>query len=264
MASSIHKQQGVTLVEVILVLVISMAILYFSIQQYLIYKRATDVYLLKRNINILFQAAAKYYKANCAIPNPYGIPNILSVANLPSATYYSVSYDTLVSEGYLSEPLSPSPFVQPGSDAPEGYLIQFNLAKQPNGNLIPRTVATPSGAQPVGNILFWRIQISAYLSDVAPATALQNELGADCLSSQTTDWLGHIAVAPCSLSTQGQYAVWERLPNFAEGNPAANSLFWQTMPTVMQFKQMYTTYPMSVLLAPFSGVANKQVYVCGG
>ena len=72
---------------------------------------------------------------------------------------------------------------------------------------------------------------------------------------------GSTLVTPCESSSKpatGSYLVFERLPSYA--SPKASSTFWPSNPQLMQFKQMYTTSPVTTLL---SGGNTTQYYTCG-
>ena len=261
-----HKrQEGVTLFEVMLVIVIGAAILYLSISQYQIFKSGTDVQQLQYNVDTLFQSATKFYKANCiSQTNPttgakIAGTGLLDPANSP-ANPYIITPTQLQNDGYLAIPGSAtagtlpfpiSPLVN-SSGTNNGYQVQYNLTT------VNRTVKTyPSNtAVPSGTIYIWTIQVSVQLLHPETATQYLSLLGADCISTPVTSGTG---INPCSagLSTGTTlFLVWQRLPSMSTSVPPGT---WIMNPTVTQFNQMYTTDPMTYLL----GNAPTQNYLCG-
>lgn len=245
-----EHQQGVTLLEIILVLAIMMMILYLSIRQYQIYRRDADIQQLKYNVDVLFQAVSQYYRANCNKP---------PLNSYYQGQSYSVSIQTLTDQGFLTTTLPMSPFVAYPPHG-VGFIVQLNqyqLSVGMNPPLPVRLVnVSPSGTMPAGYIVLWQAQVAVNLQTPEMAAALQNPLGADCLSSMGPSGAD---VLPCAMGATGPkvFAVWNRLPSMA--STTANSNFWYTNPTIRQFTQMYTVSP--VFADPT--LANGQYFVCG-
>lgn len=248
------RQEGVTLIEVLLVLVISMGILYLSLQQYLSFRRDADITTVQYNVDLLFQSLAKYFRANCRT-NP-------SFNSYFPGQSISVSMNTLVNGGYLTTPIALNPLVDPSGPG-KGYVMQFNQY-QTGGNLPTRTVtkSTLSGGTSVsvGKIVIWRAQVSVNISPTyqtsTAAPALKNSFSADCLSS-----LAGAIVTPCATAPTGSttYIAWERVPSLSSSQ--SNSTFWQSMPMLKLFTQMYTTDPILILTDQTQ--SGSQYYVCG-
>lgn len=240
-------EDGFTLLEVILALVIGASILLLSIQQYQNFKRDSDITSIQSNTDVLFAALTQYYSAYCADPN--------HTLGQPSNIPYPVSISTLQNAGFLDpKQLRQNPLVSYAGVAPTGYILQFNPSR------MPREVKMSDGTtQPVGTILMWTAQVSVQLAANENAQALQNALGADCLSPYRMN--GY--VEQCGAST-GDFAVFTRtisLPSL-RGNPNT----WIGRAKLPLFTQMYTTYPILNLVDQnqASKIRSTQFYRCGG
>lgn len=260
--TSIKKKshiKGVTILEVILVLVIMGGILFLSISQYMAFQRDADVIRVQTNVDLIYNAMVKYFRANCNIPNsPFtGYYNAQSLT-IPMSFLIIGKY--LVIENNII-PSSPIANVSRGNNA---YLLQFNQIQTPTPPfyLPERTIKTGSQTAPkttsLGAIELWQIQVAVELSDKANATLYKNLLGADCLSNRVAGTI----VTPCDQApaNANQYAVWSRLPSFASSQ--ANSNYWESKPILRQFSQMYSTSP--ILSLTNNTATGSQYYTCGG
>jgi len=252
------QHEGVSLLEVILVLAVGGSILYFSIQQYLSYRYDADVAQIQANVNAIFQAMTGFYRANC-----YGTTNAPGVlnpnnSNPPNSNFHIDITNDLIGNGYLTTTLIPDPLVNATGSGTQGYIAQFNQSTAPrqictalNTTTIPSTC---TASVSIGNIVVWNAQVAVQLKDTAHTNTYLNLLTGDCLSSAS----GNI-VTPCSASsTKGNYVVWQRFPSNA--NPQAQSDYWATIPTVSQFTQMYTTSSIQNLT---NGTTTNQYFLCG-
>lgn len=244
------KQQGLSLLEVLLALAIGLAITVLSIQQYLSYRRDADIIQLQSNIDLLFTSMTNYFKANCDKP-----------AFKQQTGTNIVDLDTLMTQGYLTLPnnLMPiSPLVN-SEGLGQGYILQFNQYLE--GNDLPdRTVSLSNDSTaPVGKISIWRAQVAVEMFDTGVIEQYQQLLSAQCIASYSGAALG---VGPCSATANitGNYLVFERAPSFS--NAKLNTNYWPTIPTVKQFKQMYQTSPILLLISS-QAERDAQYYVCG-
>lgn len=279
------KQSGVTLLEVMLVLVIAAAILFFSIRQYEMWKADATLQEVKQNVDTVFQALSFFYRINCnGSYDETGklIPGKLNpVANPPPKTNYPVNIEQdLVKAGLLQTKLKtifPTNMIVDDTDVKTyGYIAQFN--EQPP---VPRIVCTegtnsfnptsPSckSSTQIGTIIIWKAQVAILLRNKNDAQFYLSALGGDCLSNLSADGI----VEPCDKSNGvGPYVVWERLPSLA--SPYTQSIYWQSNFPVKQFNQMYTTYPVTYLTAsggttpgqppPQPQQTQPQYFLCGG
>jgi len=255
-----QQQAGLGLVELFLVLIVGAGILFYSIQQYLSYKRDADVMQVRYNVDTLFQAMSRYFRANCNIsisPHPHPDTEFLS-ADYPQK-FLPVTMADLQSKGYLTENLPLSPLID-YTTAAQGYVMQFNqISPLPPREITLSAPGTPQAS--IGQIILWQAQVSVLLNNPKTAIQYQQLLQANCLSVATAAG-ANIIVTPCSGGvppTQQAFAVFERQPSLS--SETANSSYWLTNPVVKQFTQMYTTDPILVLTDGTQSAT--QYYVCG-
>lgn len=261
---------GVSLLEVMLVLVIGAGILIMTMRQYQSIRHDADVDRVLYNVDLIFQGAANYYQANCRVQidpvngqvNGTGTLDPRYINSTGSAVApanpYSVTVSNLVTNGFLDAAPSQNPLIQ-NTGLNKGYMVQFNEVTP-----IPdRTIVTPTSTVKLGQIITWRIQVAVQLHTVKTAASYKNLLRADCLS--TLDSSG-TTVTPCSQVTSVPtaapiYAVWERLPSFAV--PGSNSNMWTTNAVNKEFTQLYETYNMLYLIGVPASSYPQQYYLCG-
>ncbi len=266
------KQSGVTLIEILLVLAISASIIFIGLRQYQAFQLDTNIQSLKFNIDTIFKGLAAYYNANCygtTNPNTGALtPGSLHPNSNPSSPF-PVDINTQLFPRYLPQAFPLSPLVDqtgPGSGQFIGYVAQFN--RQPDQTrLICMNPPSCTSNNSMGTIVTWTMQVAVLIKDSANIQQYKNLLAADCVSDKS----GSI-VQPCSVSASGNYLVFERLPSYSASNVNNESAFWSTNPTLPQFKQMYTTYPITYLLqdnpsgrVPGPGASGKQsqYFLCG-
>lgn len=254
---------GVSLLELLLVLVVAGLILIAGYRQYLIYRYDADVQQLKQNVDILMASMTLYYRANC------GETGALSpTVALTDPMKIDINND-LIQNGYLSANAFPvSPLVNRKGGDLGGYRVQFNKLTMPRSvctsatgtdSAGPLTTQGCASSTVIGTILIWKPQVAVSLANTALAQTQLQQLGGDCLSSPSSN----TTVYPCSANQPGTFVVWERLPSNA--STQMNTPFHQLMPTAQQFQQMYTTYPITYLTQS-SGVGpyETQYFLCGG
>ncbi|MBX3708393.1 MAG: hypothetical protein KIT56_01905 [Gammaproteobacteria bacterium] len=269
MISIKKRHEGITLVEAMLVLVIGATIIYMGMQQYFSYRRDADVMQVIANVNTLFQSMTGFYKQECYGTEPGGtlIPGKLNPTNpTPPAAMFPINIVTDLREaGYLTTSIPLSSLVNPTGAGTQGYITQFNrnttvLNRQTcmEGTDAVKGPHDPNctRAENVGEVVVWTSQVAVRLNHPAQRQQYLNLLAGDCLSSA----VGNM-VTSCSMggNPAGEYVVWERLPSNASVD--AMSSYWPTMPSVSQFKQMYTTY--SILNLTNESQRPHQYYYCG-
>jgi len=271
-ANDWRRNRGITVFEVLLVLVIGASLLLITIRQFQSYRVDADVQQLKYNVDTIFQAMARYYKVNCygrvdpdnagTAYNPPGQiePGTLN-PNHPDVTNpFPVNIQTdLIDKRFLISNLPTglplNPLVDYSDGNLGGYVAQFNesildryVCETTNGNV---SVNTPydtncTSKKQMGTIVIWRAQVAVKLNDPDTTDQYLRLLNGDCLSDYDA---GTQTVAPCQgFPGSGSYVVWERLPSFA--SPDLQTDYWLQNPTVQQFTQMYQTYPMVYLITP--------------
>ncbi len=236
------SEQGITLVEMLLVLVLSATLIVFSIRQYQSWNRSKDLDRLTYNINQLFQGMSGFYYANC---------NLTGRLSPTTASPVLLDLDSdLVTPRYM-DALASNPFVANNTS----YILQFNQYTA------PRTISVSCGTnctttKQIGTIVRWMAQVSILIKDVSNIATYQKLLQATCTSS-----LDDTTVSPCSAGQAGDYLVWERPASLPSGRYDVNSTYWSSTPRLQQFNQMYTTNPILTLTG--SDGANQYFY-CGG
>jgi type II secretory pathway pseudopilin PulG len=269
----IRRYAGATILELMLVIAIGASILYLSILQYQSYRYNADAAQVQANVNAIFQSLSAYYRQNCdRNPSTYIGPSGNKVAhtdygtlnplNSSFATFLNIDIQTdLRDNGFLTTnfPLN-NPLVNKSGAGSNGYVAQFNLGTPTQRQICdtgPAACATPMD---IGAITTWIAQVAVQIynptNNPKVAQTYLNLLGGDCLSTASGN-----QVSPCVANSigSGNYVVWARLPS--NSNIAAQSDYWTTMPTVSQFKQMYTTYP--ILNLTNGSATSNQNYLCG-
>ncbi len=254
-----HKnQKGITLLEFMLVMAIGTSMILLSLKMYESYKLEQSFDTLQGNVDILFQALGKYYKANCAGTtfNTVGAsPVPVSIATLQSGGYLDMTgwipSNSLVNNTGLNGPLS-------------AFVLQFNPLPAVSVNTIACTSgsATPCSnyvvqALPAGQSagVVWVAQVAVQLANTANITTYMGRMGAQCVSTFSATTVTPCTSTPTALDT----LVWERLPSFV--SPQATSILWPMMPMLKQFQLQYTHDQNYELNSGFSGT---QYYTCGG
>lgn len=259
-----RQEAGISLLEMMLVLTICAGILMMGMQVYLTMRRDADIRQVQTNVDAIFQAMDNYYRINCygqSRANQTVIPGTLHPASSP-ATQFKINITTqLIQPGLLpASALVQTPLVDVNApQTTQGYLAQFNKKTSPR--MVCTTGAgaanspTCTGSTSAGTVTEWQAQVAVQL-DATPATTpgvFLTAMGGHCLSTRVGT-----TVTPCSAITTGSFVVWERTPS--SSSKEGGSTYWQTIPTVKQFTQMYTTYPMNSLT---SGAITNQNFLCG-
>ncbi|HLB42960.1 MAG TPA: hypothetical protein VJN02_08985 [Gammaproteobacteria bacterium] len=245
------RDKGISLLEVVLVLVIGTVFVTMGLRQYQIFRADADIQQVKYNVDTLFQAAARFYQVNCnlAIDSggtlTYGKLNPMATVTPPNpypAYTYSTDSGVLRSDSFLTVNLPLSPIV---SD----YKVQFIR------NDTTRTLDNI----PIGTIVIWRIQVIVTLRDPSEASPYLRLFKADCLTNSTAP---SSSCGDASMAA-GDYVVFERLPSFASAQH--ETTYWVVNPRAKQFNQLYTTYSTQHLMNTGGGIpGGNQYFLCGG
>jgi hypothetical protein len=228
-----------------------------------------------------------YYQQNCYGTydkvNGFTRASLYPNPNGPQVVTVDINND-LINSGFLTSNVSQiNPLLNDNASVTSGgsssttvtnvtYVLQFNrdaYTTQPKTVCISGTPGNCTTAN-VGTIYLWKAQVAVLLNENMGNNDTQylTMLGGDCLSSYSNG-----SVTPCSQGGQSNqqnpsdYVVWERLPSIGRAGSFTNQ--WATMPTVNQFKQMYTTYQVNYLIGsggttPPRGTSTPQYYLCGG
>lgn len=225
-----HKQDGVTLLEILLVLLIGAVIITMSIQRFQKYRINQEVEQVKINVDLLFQGMGYLYQADCRNKNIFNRNNNPNVIDLQNHHQF-----------FSQWPLPPTSIIDNSTNT--GYLAQFNLVLPGLTRNIREcySLNTPSCSAPEEiplkhSIQIWRIQIAVKLMDATKAKQYQAALGADCISSIRSN----LSVYSCEDTHRpviGDYLVWERVPSFASQRTSSGLL--PMMFVLKQFNQQY-------------------------
>jgi type II secretory pathway pseudopilin PulG len=277
MRISIKSQVGVTLVEILLVIVIGLGLLMLGVRQYQSYRVDADALQLRNNVDMMLQAVARFYFANCnGTYNPNGSPpfkpGLLHPNSAPKNPFLVNIQTQLVNAGYLSaSPFPINPIVNSGSPVTQfgGYVAQLNQTTQTRlvcstGNAATGVTAGQgcSSTLQTGTIIIWLPQVAILIKDTTKVKVYANLLNADCTSS-----LAGTTVAPCSSKKPGNYLVWQRTPSMPSTTMQGNSSELGLQGVLSSGNLMYQTYSTGYL-GSVNGVtspANQpQYFLCGG
>lgn len=241
----LKKQHGVTILEILLVLAISAAIITLVLNRYQSWVKDTNVEKVKNNVDMMFLGAMNFYRANCI---QYKIGSQTKIAKLDEDTTRNVY---VPDEDEITNFIKNWPF--PFNPLVDSYYLQFNRTS------FDRTVdfnnAHPPDTYNVGTIYLWSILVAVKLNPDYDPEAYRALLGADCLSNMAGG-----TIKSCSANQSGNYLVWERLPSGA--NLALTTQLPNSDVITTQFTQMYTTYPILTLTNGL--MTDSQHYLCGG
>ena len=248
---TLPTQRGLTLLETMLVLAIISGILLLSIRQYQSFEIEGDIGVTQQNVNTVFVAMANYFRANC---NQAPFNTDTSPATIVVTSNQLTGFEPDLTGDLLTS--MPQSRLVNNSDPALSYIMQFNRLTPVPDRTYP---ALKNPKQPIGKIIIWRMQVGVLLNNLTIKEQTATRLLAQCLSSPDTAG-GKTMVTPCETpNTTGDYAVWERLPSLPGSQLL--STYWVSIPRVKQFTQMYTTYPI-LLLIDGTMTAN-QYFVCG-
>lgn len=263
-----QKQNGVTLIEYMLVMVIMLSILLLCIKQYQIYRQDADISQLQYNLDVIFQAMNKYYGQNCdpaPPPNqqPSGFcPSDNCPCNSPRSPFIIcplnanvtqvpiiIQLQELIDKNYLSiNDLSIQEIMEQADSkgvlsVKLGYALQYNLKQNP----IPTRVYTNPTTQVskvIGLFVIWNMQLSIKLTKEASeiANTYQMRLNASCVSDYPERCATKPPPAPGTPSPPpAKYLIFERTT--LSSTSSVQSSYWQMNASVKQFKKNYEEMP---------------------
>jgi len=254
------KQNGFTLLEILSMMVIGMMILFFSVKQYQSYRIDADFQQFHYDIDNLFQAMARFHRANCqgsftstTPPTPIGGRLFIAAANqrTPPFPPFPISINNdLIAGGFLSNAPAINHVIA------DSFIVQFNEYTQPR-MICTNASNCAANQRQVGTIVNWKIQVAAHMRDPTRTNLYRRILNADCISR-----VAGAIVTPCAAAPAagGDYLVFERLASFA--SPKATSGLEPMSPALQQFQQFYTTNPITNLTSNPNSSQN-QYYSCG-
>lgn len=260
----LQKQQGVTLLEIMLVLVIAVLMVTLSLRFYKSYRIDQDIAEMKTHVDMLFLALTDFKRANC-IEHRDGDglllkPGLLDPRRNPPPANPYVFFDIeaeLHAPGYLNRwPFVPNRLIDNDAGENRGYYVQLYM-KQESSYL--RGAGPDSGGVLTGTNIFWKGVVAVKMPSAAEVRAYERVLGATCGADMDPDTQ---AVRDCgtpSYITNKEYLVWERLLSLrTEGT----SVLTPSLPYITLFNRMYDTYPILDLTS--QAKSTEQYYLCGG
>jgi len=265
------REQGITLLEILLVLAIASMLLIMGIRQYLSFRTESEARRIVYNVDSIFLGMSYYYKAECYgrrtgsnfKPGKLNPDNSNYQENIP----IDVQND-LIGDNYIRQALTFVPLVDAsGGLGTNGYVAQFNMDDSKKRKICvegknatgPDSSQGCDQAETIGTIVSAKAQVAVKMKDEKTARTYLYFLGGDCLSNAS----GSI-VEPCSAYPgTGTYIVWERLPSYA--SPEVQTSYSSGNVVVNQFTQEYTTYPVTYLLSTKGEMpsGDKQYFLCG-
>lgn len=272
------KQQGITILEMMLVLAIIAMISIMGIRLYLSFRADVNLQQMKYTVDTIFQAMNMYYRANCYGTSTtkkqpgdkmvtYGTLN-LNNPDKPSNPY-PINIDTdLRNTGYLRETLPYNPIIDNNAASP--YILQFNKGENTTryATVCKEFDSSKDGCkeeenEKIATIINWTAQVAIKLdpkvaSDPAKVLAYAKITGATCIANegQLND--------PCmpGVLGVGDYLVFQRIPSYPSSNTMSD--FYTFNASVSNFTQMYTTYPSHYLVTSGGDTDEGKQYVyCG-
>ncbi len=267
------RYQGVTLIEMLLVLVIAAGIMYFGVKQYHLYRLQSDITQVQVNVNSLFNAMSKFYRAQCygsVDPNNPSASPLAGTGVLRTTTTSPYAIDItkdLFNNGYLNIQMPLSPLISPtvGTD---GFVAQFNRYTQvvrkcqDQGSWGPYTSMGCSTNTPpqIGTLVLWKAQVAILLQDPITAQQFKQMMSADCISTMQN---GIVTPCPGSVSGSGVFLVWERIPSASTMSIEATSPTQASIPAVQNFTNMYRVSGASSMIN-ISHTPETTFFYCGG
>jgi len=282
---SFKRQGGVTLFEVLLVLVLASLVLMMGFQTFYQLQVEQELNRVKFNVDSLFLGARNYYLANCRANINYATGAVINTATgqldpivnpPPASGMKAIDITTdLLTPGYLAKwPPAVTPvFIT-------DYEVQFNVyndaTKYPanirNVNFCVYNAGppvafncSPLATQLTSNVYLWTIQVAVQITDTSKTMQYyQGRLNADCISTLNGGF-----VTPCSQVTAGgggNYLVFERLPSSALSTSNTSPL-WASVPELQSFVQQYTNdddYAVTNNDTIYNTSTGYQNYLCGG
>lgn len=263
----VNESRGVTLLEVMLVLLIGSFLLLLAVRQYEQYQLEQYALQLKYNVDSLLQAMSYFYRANCATGK-------LSPSQLspfpPTQLTYPLSLNNNDFAGYLPDNWQPmNPLVDNNAND-NGYFTQFNFFQIGQKNATACFTFWSSGNTPAGcntstaipntMVVGWQIQVVVKMINPQTTTNYLGLTGADCAIDASN--LPANKIVNCSNnSTSGSptYLVWQRSPSFATPTVSAND--WMATPRLKMFNAQYTHDAMFEL---YMNNSSPYYYLCGG
>jgi prepilin-type N-terminal cleavage/methylation domain-containing protein len=268
-----NKSEGMTLLEMMLVLAIAGSIILAGLRVYQSSETDNNYLILRSNVDFLFQAMQGYYQQECDLyfsadgsVRRRGLLTFNPNNGDAAPDLSPVPFDVTLTNQYISAPW-PRYVSVVGRDT-TAYRAQYNPSSGKNKQAyVCASYNSPRCSEamliPESNIVLWQAQIVVKMIDPSKTTYYVGKAGADCAVNSVS------SAAPVDCSTgvkmgdSAAYMVWQRMPSFSSTN--IRSSHWISNPSRKIFKQQYTHDPMYELYNsnPASTEVNRYYY-CGG
>lgn len=270
-----HTMRGVTMLELMLVILIGSSILLFSLEQYREYQANQYAIQLRSSVDSILQAMSYYYQGNCqrGTLSPSMLPAF--PPNPPIFNRNGNLWNDL-NNGFLPANWQGLNVIVDNSAANQGYSVQFNYyeATKPispgrnttvcspfwsSGNPFIASGCSTTPAPIIGSIIVgWQIQVAVKMHDPNTTLDYMGLAGADCaLATLPTNQPADCSQQPAN--PPYNYLIWLRLPSFA--SPTIGTPLWLTTPMVKQFNEAYTHDPMYEIF--MRSTSSPYYYLCG-
>ncbi|MGB6976493.1 MAG: hypothetical protein WBE18_03455 [Gammaproteobacteria bacterium] len=195
-----QPSQGLSILELLLVLLVIAAMVFTGVSRYQVYRRERDVSIIRENVAILYQALLLHYATNCTW-NYYSVG--MASFNIQSDPNYT-QYQALLSK-LIFIPMAPSIL---------NYAVN---AEQLNPTPPPSELPPP----PPAYKLFVQVKLLVPANDVNLAWFRQ------ALETQTASVDGGRAIQ----------LTFTRMPNFGAPNPNLANPLWLSHENLQYFKR---------------------------
>lgn len=263
-SNTVIKSQGMTLLEIMLVLAIATSIILMGVKAYQSYNTEKDYFILKANVDLLFQAMKGYYQVECNLYNSMNsslrADGVLT--SIPASNYVTFDVSTVGNYVATNWPRNVSVVKTSGTGS---YKAQFNYIPggSKNACVVDKTDGQTKCSSIAGsNIMVWQSQIAVEMKDPTKTTYYVSMVGADCAVNDISTPV-QCATQGVALGASARYMVWQRLPSFS--SEEVRSSFWLSNPVLKQFNLQYTHDPMYEMYNSNATPTNVyKYYYCGG
>lgn len=270
MKNSFIQKKGITLLEMLLVLVIASSILMLAFRFYNRYQVEQQFVQIQTNIDTLFQALGNFYRSNCqkGLLSPIDKTPPLDISVPYPITDETLFNNNLITTGFLSKSWPAMNTQVDETFGYKGYSVKLNPKFVESTEINNRVCyqfdknnppVCYEGVNPNRKILFWQLEIAVKVNNSAYAQAYGPYIGASCIvEALPTD-------VPVNCATdsdeEGQILVWQLMPSDPFMHPKSDS--WILNPVEKDFNMLYTHDPMYEMYDP-NAPEQYQYYLCGG
>lgn len=204
------KQKGMTVLEILLVVVIGGAIVLMGVNQYNSYRLVADARQVKYSIDVLTQAAAQYYRASCNITATSQLNSPLDPTTTPNTVPIDIAA-VLQAGGFLTQTIASNPLVDDTAAGTwQGYTVVLKKTTADRNICVEGSNATGltpakgcTQTQKIGTTVNWSIQVGVVLKKPEIAKYILGLSNGSCVSSLQNAGAGTFPVACSQATTYG-------------------------------------------------------------